>query len=399
MEARTQQIADAMVLACQEEIPQYAMMPSGALEGVRKHSADHVGAFIRMVRSGSPPTDDDLEFVRDKAAQRAREGMPVELLLRAYRMGQREVWRAVVEAAGDDPELAQAALSISRATMTYTDAASTQASVAYVEVQRRMLADRDRSRREMFDDLLAKRDALDDEDVERAAALGLHASPGLLVVGVLASARDPEGLHRVEELLGTQPNASGPSFTVVRRSEVVAVVPASGDDGGHLARALAPRVSSVGSPVRLGISRPASCPIELARAYAEARAALQHADPAGGVVALADVTLFDYLATHADSTARQVVPARARRLFVEDERQGGRLLDTVRAFAEADLKVARAAKALDIHPNTLHYRLRKIEEIAGISIRRFSDWLDLLAAIRVIEASARRDRIRAEEDS
>jgi sugar diacid utilization regulator len=324
--------------------------------------------------------------------------MPVEVLLRAYRMGQREVWRAVVEAAGDAPELAHAALSISRATMTYTDAISTQAGAVYVEVQRRMLADRDRSRRELLDDLLARRDALDDEDVERAGALGLDASPGMLVVGALGSAADADALHRLEEQLAAPVSGSPPSFTVVRRREVIAAVPASGDDGSDLARALAPRLGSVGCPARLGISRPARFPRELARAYAEARAALLHTDPAGGIVALADVTLFDYLATHADSTARQVVPERVRRLFAEDERQGGRLLDTVRAFAEADLKVARAAKALDIHPNTLHYRLRKIEEIAGISVRRFSDWLDLLAAIRILQAAERRDRAWAGED-
>ena len=40
--------------------------------------------FIAMVRAGQPPTADQFGLVRDRAAQRAREMVPLPALVRAY---------------------------------------------------------------------------------------------------------------------------------------------------------------------------------------------------------------------------------------------------------------------------------------------------------------------------
>jgi hypothetical protein len=134
MKRRANHIAEQMVAACRAEIPEYAPLRGESLEVAVAHSADHVAAFIRAARRGSPPTDDELEFVYNRAADRARAGTPIEVLLRAYRMGQRETLRAIVSASGDEPGAAQAALSLSNATMTYTDAISSRATLAYLEI-------------------------------------------------------------------------------------------------------------------------------------------------------------------------------------------------------------------------------------------------------------------------
>jgi DNA-binding PucR family transcriptional regulator len=44
------------------------------------------------------------------------------------------------------------------------------------------------------------------------------------------------------------------------------------------------------------------------------------------------------------------------------------LLQTLEAYYAADLSVPRAARALRIHPNSLRYRLGRIEEIARLPL-------------------------------
>jgi hypothetical protein len=44
------------------------------------------------------------------------------------------------------------------------------------------------------------------------------------------------------------------------------------------------------------------------------------------------------------------------------------LRDSVRAWLEADRNVPAAAEALAVHPNTLRYRLRRVEEVTGLSL-------------------------------
>ena len=47
-----------------------------------------------------------------------------------------------------------------------------------------------------------------------------------------------------------------------------------------------------------------------------------------------------------------------------------------------------AAERLQVHPNTAHYRLRRIEERTACNPRRIADLVDLLVAIALDDASA-----------
>lgn len=386
MYARRAQIAEQMVQACRAEIPEYAALDGESLGAVVAHSVDHVELFVRAARRGSPPSGEELEFVYTRAAERARGGTPVEVLLRAYRMGQRETLRAIVEAAGDEPGAAQAALSLSNTTMSYTDAISTQATAAYVDVHGRMLTAADRARRELFEDLLINGEALDPEHARRAAALGLDCGAALVVISVLADRRGagPDGPARAEEAIAESMTTDRAPFIVVRRDEIVAIGGAGRDDGRALARSLRSRLQTSATTLRVGVSKPSQMPAELVRGCAEARAALAHATPGRCAVALAEVRLFDHLTRHADSTTERVVPDAARRLWAADAKHGGALIETLQQYRLANLNAARAAAALYVHPNTVHYRLRKIEEITGMSTRQFDDFVELLAGLAVL---------------
>ena len=42
-------------------------------------------------------------------------------------------------------------------------------------------------------------------------------------------------------------------------------------------------------------------------------------------------------------------------------------METLRAYLDSDLDVARTADALYVHPNTVRYRLRRVSELTGYS--------------------------------
>jgi DNA-binding PucR family transcriptional regulator len=60
------------------------------------------------------------------------------------------------------------------------------------------------------------------------------------------------------------------------------------------------------------------------------------------------------------------------------------LRTTLRAFFACDGSWTRTADALHLHVNTVHYRIRRVEEITGRDLSRLDDRLDLQAALLAI---------------
>ena len=67
------------------------------------------------------------------------------------------------------------------------------------------------------------------------------------------------------------------------------------------------------------------------------------------------------------------------------DRSRKELARTLSAYREADQNVVRTASALGVHPNTVHYRLRKIEAVTGLDPRRFGDAVELMVGSRLHE--------------
>ncbi|WP_406197075.1 PucR family transcriptional regulator [Kitasatospora sp. NBC_01560] len=68
-------------------------------------------------------------------------------------------------------------------------------------------------------------------------------------------------------------------------------------------------------------------------------------------------------------------------LAAHDRENGVSLLGTLATFLDHDGSWARTAETLHIHVNTVHYRIRRIEELTGRNLARLQDRLDLRAAL------------------
>ena len=120
---------------------------------------------------------------------------------------------------------------------------------------------------------------------------------------------------------------------------------------------------------RFGVSGPVADHAGVPQAYREATLALSYATKQRPIVVLDDLSAFECLLVGADATTRAIVAAKPR-LDGEDAA-------TVEAFATADLNVTRAAQALQVHPNTVRYRLDRIAAETGLDPRTFAGLVEL----------------------
>ena len=88
VEHSVDELTDAIVGCFRAEIPAYAPLPSEQLEpGVRSNIQRALDALQR----GWEPTSAEITASRALGEERARQGVPLEALLRAHRIGVREV--------------------------------------------------------------------------------------------------------------------------------------------------------------------------------------------------------------------------------------------------------------------------------------------------------------------
>jgi purine catabolism regulator len=69
-------------------------------------------------------------------------------------------------------------------------------------------------------------------------------------------------------------------------------------------------------------------------------------------------------------------------LVEHDQAHGSALLESLRAYIEANGRWAEAAAELKVHRHTLRYRMRKISELTGRDLGDAGDRLELWLALR-----------------
>ena len=119
-------------------------------------------------------------------------------------------------------------------------------------------------------------------------------------------------------------------------------------------------LNATAAPFRLGVSRPHADPGAVGAALREAAQALAHAGPRGS----ATFTQPDPLRPLLDSPERAAHAADWQaRLRAGDP--DGKLADTLRAYLTHQGSLGDLARSLNVHVNTLRYRLRRAEELLG----------------------------------
>jgi PucR family transcriptional regulator, purine catabolism regulatory protein len=141
--------------------------------------------------------------------------------------------------------------------------------------------------------------------------------------------------------------------------------------------------------VATGISRPTSGLSALREAYREAKDALSIANELGDLeqtTFYGDLKLYQLLLALKEnnlSHMRQFYTETLGPLVEHDERKQGDLLRTLNGFFQANGNLAKAAQDLDVHRNTLVYRLERISELTDLDLDDADNRLILHLALKI----------------
>ena len=427
-------LADAITAAILHEVPEYAQPGDDdvartvrrvAHEAVAGLSA-RVGDMAALAAVGPVPAaagEAAAAMFRDLGRLLAMEGRSLGALQAALRVGARVTWQRLHEQARQGQGDSAAFARIGETVFWYMDELAAASSAGYAEARAELAGETGQLRRRLLDLLTASSappaaaiaslaQAAGWPLPRRVAAVALTPvaarSPGLLPPDVLADLTrrdpcllipDPDGPGRRRQLAATLRAwlATGVGAAAVRLASAgqpSAGQPPAGPMAAGSMAAAGPAVplAAVGPAVPLSAAsaslRWASQALALARRGLVRAAGDTPGDapgaaagPAGLVwcedhlptlVLLADADLAATLSREALAPLRPLSPV-----------QADRLARTLLAWLESAGDANAAARRLQVHPQTIRYRLRQVTELFGAALADPDDRFRLLLALRV----------------
>ncbi|MGW3937021.1 PucR family transcriptional regulator [Streptomyces phaeochromogenes] len=328
------------------------------------------------IQTISAPRDSprrDLEYAEEAGRRRAQQGLPLELLVHAYRAAGYLVWDALMEegaAAGQEPE--RLVVLMRSATMVWSavDAQAAVATEAYRATEMELRRRTDERLQALLDALLEGQEA-PGLAARAAAGLDLPERGPYAVVVLRSERRERESYRRPVE---------GDGFRFIWRMRadcevgVVALTDGQGLDG--VARALDGRCSGPGgiSPVVAGLA-------ELGRARRLAELALRTCPPDATAVVRLDQRMPTALVVSQPELAGRLVSDVFGSLLELEPADRAVLLETLDAWLACEGSAGRAAGRLYCHRNTVFNRLRRLEQLTSRSLARPRDLIEMTLAL------------------
>jgi len=138
--------------------------------------------------------------------------------------------------------------------------------------------------------------------------------------------------------------------------------------------------------ISIGIGRVYASPIDLFRSFQEAKVALELGrlmKDELGITFFSDLGLARILYHHDQQQLREFYEEKLGELIRSDSEAESNLLMTLEEYLKHQCDLKMTAKSLFLHPNSLRYRLKKIEEILEVSLNEFDTKLDLMTAFKI----------------
>ncbi len=350
---------------------------------VRTSTREHVRRGILTMAGQTEPGKKATDVWRETGRRRARQGVPMELVLNAYSLGTRVLWEALLEQ-GTREDLGVDDHVLLMAGQRIWNALDVQNAVL-VESYRResaRLQRRDLQRQQSFLDGLVEGRGADPEFAHEAAGtLGVSADePVACVVAPFDESLD-EPLRAAEDRLE---RAGRVSHWHIRGGAYFGLVPLGDTDAAGLVELLSPSAAG-----RVGVATSADGIAGFASAYLLATRAAQTV-PRGQVqvVSVSD-RLPEVLLTGSPEVASLLVEESIGSLLAQPQQQADVLVQTLLALLEHNGSPTHAAEALYCHRNTVIYRMKQIEQLTGRSLQVPRDRLLLVLGLMATGRSSR----------
>jgi hypothetical protein len=346
------------------------------------HGGEHLHEICRLMGGGEVG---DFDFVRAQAKRRASQRFPLEAALQAYRCAEPILSQWLSEGLNDRETPA-----VRDFVSEYTNTVSAIATAEYVDRIRALAEAEGDQRSELFNILLNGYDESDGRVarlLKRAGYLEQRQAYCIATVQPINAVEmeSPARAQRIVNALSDALTAAAIRMLAgTRNNAVVAVISARRRQSGwtapqaNLAERIHPMLLMLGPAVLVGVSADHPSTSFLPKALHEATIALDFASVDNRVVQFSALPIRGLLVHRGTEYIKSAPPNWVARLIASDAKAGGALVQTLRAVADADMNVQKAARILGKHPNTIYTRIERIRELTGLDGQRYHDLTELL---------------------
>lgn len=372
-------LADQIIAEIRATIPEYARPVDGPYGRTLRVSVDEaLASFVEVVADPEAPRDHLAEVCRKLGRQEAREGRSLDYLQSAYLLGIRVVWRWVTEL-GQRAGLSSVAMSqLADTAFEYLDDLASQSRGGYMDERAASAEGRRECRRRLLAMVLEVPPPPARAVAELADYAAWEVPREVTMVAVQPGPRSaiyaPES-DLLADFACAEPHLLIPGpLTATRRAEVTPLL-----GGRRAAAGLTVPLESAADSLRW-----ARQALTLAqRGVVEGRF-VRSEDHLVTLWLMADVALAEQVARKELAGLADLTPQRRRQLT-----------ETLAAVFETRGTAAQVAERLGVHPQTVRYRVRKLEQILGSGLTDPGDRFATELAVRALRLRDRASRQRA----
>ncbi|MFD7701588.1 helix-turn-helix domain-containing protein [Streptomyces caelestis] len=361
------QLTDGLVVALQEQEPAYRAAVEGDATGTWQEVHRSLRHSISSLLDPRGARDAARRCSWKIGATRAEQGLPLDALLHAFRLGGSLVWQGLVdETSRTAPEDVRLLVHVASDVWDFVDEHCTLVADAYRQTERQLAWRRENRVRLLAAALLDGTSRIADLP-ETAQALGLP-EHGRYVVVAVAGGR-PTGCPGAQAALA--PGVRVHWHTGVDADHGIVLV----EDGTG---PVVPEEAPAGA--RVGVSSEVDGLSAVGEARRLADTALSLCPEEGGTVRLTE-----HLPAALVASSPELGAALTERLLGPLARlepaDAEVLLDTLATWLACDGSAQRAGRRLYCHRNTVLNRLRRYEQLTGRSLSRPTDLIEVSLAL------------------
>jgi hypothetical protein len=387
--ARYDEIGDAVAARILEEVPGYGDAAPEVISDLRAGATATVGLLTRTIAEGSIVRREDLGFLHELAARRVHQGISLEVFVHAYRVALLGYWDACADEAKRLRIPRAAGFALAGSAIEAIDIITTQAAEAYLREETRVRTQSGRAARDLVERLI-NGEPIHPGRRQRAAPGLDPTGPLLTIVGRVEETTLAVGdaLQLARDTLeeGMALGVTG-ALIAIRHGELVAISAATSPSAkaDSLRAARQRTLAEHAIDVRYGVGVPSRGFPSVQQGYREATLSLSYTSASRPIVSLDELSALECAVVGATATTKAVIASKGVSLRALSPDDLVAAVETIRAFAAADLNVANAAQRMHVHPNTVRYRLQQIATKTGYDPRTFAGLVELLCILEITD--------------
>jgi DNA-binding PucR family transcriptional regulator len=363
-------LTDALVETIYEQNPAYREMDAVPQQDLWRSCHDNVARVVQMIADN----DDHFDAAQATGRRRAEQRMPLDDVLKSFRLGGRLVWEALIDEARAQGVVESAALlDVASKVWEVVDRTSSQVATAYHAAERNLLRADEQRRSTLWEGLLQGR--ANRAFVQEAATVLDLPVNGPYVVVAIDNLVDDE--YTTTSFARRLAGVRVASAWQVRPQTVVGLLALRTESADAVLRLLRQLVDAPA-----GLSGVVAGLAEVDVAYRQAMLA-RRTLPAGQIsVAALTERLPEALLLCAPELAEQLVQTWLMPLMTVPASERELLLDTLDKWVAAAGSVRRTADLAHCHRNTVINRLHRVQQITGRDVTVDGCQLELGLALR-----------------